>query len=252
MEMAKKLDNKIAVVTGGNSGIGFATAQAFVREGAKVVIMGRNQETLELAVQKLGENAIGVQGDVSNLEDIDRLYEKVGEVHGKFDILFVNAGINKLCSMATISEELFDEIVEINFKGAFFTIQKALPLLKDSSSIIINTSGVDVLGISGISVYSACKAALRSLVRTISAELLEQKIRVNAVAPGAIETSILSRYDIPQQALVELGSTVFNRIPMKRTGTTEEVANAVVFLASNDASYILGCELAVDGGMTQL
>jgi len=247
-----KLDNKIAVVTGGNSGIGFATAQAFVREGAKVVIMGRNQETLELAVQKLGENAIGVQGDVSNLEDIDRLYEKVGEVHGKFDILFVNAGINKLCSMATISEELFDEIVEINFKGAFFTIQKALPLLKDSSSIIINTSGVDVLGISGISVYSACKAALRSLVRTISAELLEQKIRVNAVAPGAIETSILSRYDIPQQALVELGSTVFNRIPMKRTGTTEEVANAVVFLASNDASYILGCELAVDGGMTQL
>jgi NAD(P)-dependent dehydrogenase (short-subunit alcohol dehydrogenase family) len=247
-----RLDGRIAVVTGGNSGIGLATAQAFVREGAQVVIMGRNPETLEQAVQKLGKNGIGVQGDVSKLEDLDRLYEKVREVHGDFDILFVNAGINKLFHITEISEELFDEIVGINLKGAFFTIQKALPLLKDSSAIVLNTSGVQVLGIPGISVYSASKAALRSLARTISAELLERKIRVNAVAPGAIETSILSRYDIPQKVLVELGSACFNRIPMKRTGTPEEIANAVVFLASNEASYIVGCELAVDGGMTQL
>jgi NAD(P)-dependent dehydrogenase (short-subunit alcohol dehydrogenase family) len=247
-----KLDGRIAVVTGGNSGIGLATAQAFVREGAQVVIMGRNPETLEQAVQNLGENGIGVQGDVSKLEDLDRLYEKVRQVHGNFDILFVNAGINKLFHMAEISEELFDEIVGINLKGAFFTIQKALPLLKDSSAIVLNTSGSQVLGIPGISVYSASKAALRSLARTISAELLERKIRVNAVAPGAIETSILSRYDIPQQVIAELGSICFNRIPMKRIGTPEEIANAVVFLASDEASYIVGCELAVDGGMTQL
>ena len=247
-----RLDGRIAVVTGGNSGIGLATAQAFVREGAQVVIMGRNPETLEQAVQNLGGNGIGVQGDVSKLEDLDQLYDKVRQVHGNFDILFVNAGINKLSHIAEISEELFNEIVSINFKGAFFTIQKSLPLLKDSSAIVLNTSGSEVLGIPGISVYSASKAALRSLARTFSAELLERKIRVNAVAPGAIETSILSRYTITQQALVELGDVCFNRIPMKRTGTAEEVANAVVFLASNEASYIVGCELAVDGGMTQL
>jgi NAD(P)-dependent dehydrogenase (short-subunit alcohol dehydrogenase family) len=162
-----------------------ATAQAFVREGAQVVIMGRNPETLEQAVQNLGGTGIGVQGDVSKLEDIDRLYEKVRQVHGNFDILFVNAGINKLFHITEISEEVFDEIVGINLKGAFFTIQKALPLLKDSSAIVLNTSGVAVLGIPGISVYSASKAALRSLAITFSAELLERKIRVNAVAPGA-------------------------------------------------------------------
>lgn len=203
-----RLDGRIAVVTGGNSGIGLATAQAFVREGAQVVIMGRNPETLEQAVQNLGGTGIGVQGDVSKLEDIDRLYEKVRQVHGNFDILFVNAGINKLFHITEISEEVFDEIVGINLKGAFFTIQKALPLLKDSSAIVLNTSGVAVLGIPGISVYSASKAALRSLAITFSAELLERKIRVNAVAPGAIETSILSRYSIPQKHLLNWATYV--------------------------------------------
>ncbi|NEO42112.1 MAG: glucose 1-dehydrogenase [Moorea sp. SIOASIH] len=248
----KKLKNKIAVVTGGNSGIGLATAKAFVREGAKVIIMGRNSVTLKQAVQALGEDAVGVQGDVSNLNDIDRLYEKVNEVYGYLDILFVNAGINRLSKITQITEDLFDEIINVNLKGAFFTIQKALPLLKDRSSIILNTSAIAALGIPEISIYSASKAALRSLARTISVELLDRKIRVNAVAPGAVETSILSRYNIPQEKLVNLGSQCFNRIPTKRIGSVEEVAKAVVFLASDDASYIIGCELAVDGGMTQL
>jgi NAD(P)-dependent dehydrogenase (short-subunit alcohol dehydrogenase family) len=249
----EKFKDKIAVITGGNSGIGLATAKAFIHEGAKVIIMGRNSATLQQAVQTLGEYSLGVQGDVSNLNDLDRLYEKVNEVYGYIDILFVNAGVNRLGKIEEITENFFDEIINTNLKGAFFTIQKALPLMKDGSSIVLNTSAVAALGIPEISVYSASKAGLRSLVRTVSVELLERKIRVNAIAPGAVvETSILSRYNIPQEKLVNLGSQCFNRIPAQRIGSVEEIAKAVVFLASDDASYIIGCELAVDGGMTQL
>lgn len=247
-----KLKDKIAVVTGGNSGIGLATAKAFVREGAKVVIMGRNSVTLKQAAQALGEDGIYVQGDVTNLRDIDQLYEKVNQVYGRLDILFVNAGINRLGKIDQITEELFDEIININLKGAFFTVQKALPLLQNGSSIIFTTSASARLGIPEIGIYSASKAGLRSLVRTISVELLERNIRVNAVAPGVVDTSILSRYNIPEEKLVALGNQCFNRVPMQRIASAKEIAKAVVFLASDDASYIIGCELAVDGGMTQL
>ena len=247
-----KLNEKVAVITGGSSGIGLATAQTFIKEGAKVVITGRKQETIDEALAILGENAIGVRGDVANLVDLDALFATVKEKFGAIDVLFVNAGVAFFAPLEASSEEFYDRIMNINVKGAYFTVQKALPLLREGASVILTTSVVNQLGMENASVYSATKAALRSLARTLSAELVGRGIRVNAVSPGPIETPIFSKTGMPQEALGEFGSYVVEQVPMKRMGKADEVANAVLFLASSDSSYILGEEIVVGGGMSQI
>ncbi len=247
-----KFSGKVAVITGGNSGSGLATGQAFVREGAQVVIFGRNQQTLDEAVKSLGENAIGVRGDVTNFDDLDRLYARTQEAYGKIDVLFINAGIAKFPPFEATSEEVYDQIMGVNVKGAYFAVQKALPHLNDGASIVLTSSVVNVKGMPNMSVYAASKAALRSLARTLSAELLGRGIRVNAVSPGPIETPLFGRLGLPKEQVEEFGEQMREQNPMKRFGNSEEIANAVLFLASDDSSYILGTELVVDGGFTQL
>lgn len=247
-----RLKGKVAVVTGGNSGIGLATAKRFADEGAKVVISGRSKKTLDEAVRAIGNGVLAVQADVSRLTDVDKLYAEVAQKLGKIDVLFVNAGVAKFASLAETSESTYDEQFDINIKGAYFTIQKALPYLNDGASIILNTSVADSKGTANTSAYSATKAALRSLARTAAAELAERGIRVNTVAPGPIVTPIFGRTGLPQEAVDEFAKEVVSKVPMKRFGQPEEVASAVAFLASQDASYITGVELNVDGGMGQI
>jgi NAD(P)-dependent dehydrogenase (short-subunit alcohol dehydrogenase family) len=248
----KRLEGKVAVVTGGNSGIGLATARRLQEEGAKVAISGRNQKTLDEAVNTIGNGVLAVQADVSKLTDVDKLYTQVSQKLGKIDVLFVNAGVAKFAPFADTSESTYDEQFDINIKGAYFTIQKALPFLNDGASIILNTSVAGGNGTAGMSAYSATKAALRSLARTTAAELVGRGIRVNAVAPGPIVTPIFGRTGLPKEAVDEIARDVIERVPMKRFGQPEEVAGAVAFLASQDASYITGVELNVDGGMGQI
>jgi NAD(P)-dependent dehydrogenase (short-subunit alcohol dehydrogenase family) len=248
----KRLEGKVAVVTGGNSGIGLATAKRLQEEGARVAITGRNRQTLDEAVKTIGNGVVAVQADVAKLADLDKLYSEVSQKLGKIDVLFVNAGVAKFAPLAETSESVYDEHFDINIKGAYFTIQKALPLLRDGASIILNTSVVDSKGFAGASAYSATKAALRSLARTAAAELVGRGIRVNTVAPGPIETLILGRNGLSQEAIDEFAKNVVATVPMKRFGQPEEVAGAVAFLASQDASYITGVEINVDGGMGQI
>jgi len=248
----KRLEGKVAVVTGGNSGIGLATAIRFQEEGAKVAILGRSRKTLDEAVKTIGNGVVAVQGDVANFADVDKLYAEVSKKLGKIDVLFVNAGVAKFVPFAETSESTFDEQFDINIKGAYFTIQKALPLLNDGASIILNTSVVDQKGTAGASAYAATKAALRSLARTTAAELAGRGIRVNTVAPGPIVTPIFGRTGLPKEAMDEFAKEITAQIPMKRLGQPEEVAGAVAFLASQDASYITGVEINVDGGLGQV
>ena len=248
----KRLEGKVAVVTGGNSGIGLATAIRFQEEGAKVAILGRSRKTLDEAVKTIGNGVVAVQGDVSNFADVDKLYAEVSQKLGKIDVLFVNAGVAKFVPFAETSESTYDEQFDINIKGAYFTIQKALPLLNDGASIILNTSVVDQKGTPGASAYAATKAALRSLARTTAAELAGRGIRVNTVAPGPIVTPILGRSGLPKEAVDEFAKQVIAQVPLKRFGQPEEVAGAVAFLASQDASYITGVEINVDGGLGQI
>jgi NAD(P)-dependent dehydrogenase (short-subunit alcohol dehydrogenase family) len=248
----RRLEGKVAVVTGGNSGIGLATAKRLQEEGARVAISGRSRKTLDEAVKTIGNGVVAVQSDVANLADVDKLYGEVSQKLGKIDVLFVNAGIAKFVPFAETSESVYDEQFDINIKGAYFTIQKALPFLNDGASIILNTSVVDSKGYAGASAYSATKAALRSLARTTAAELVGRGIRVNTVAPGPIVTPILDRIGLSKEAADEFAKEVIAKIPMKRFGQPEEVAGAVAFLASHDASYITGVEINVDGGMGQI
>ena len=248
----KRLEGKVAVVTGGNSGIGLATAKRLQEEGASIAISGRNKETLEEAVRTIGNGVIAVQADVAQLADVDKLYAEVSQKLGKIDVLFVNAGVAKFAPLSETSEEVYDQQFDINIKGAYFTIQKALPLLNDGASIILNTSVADSKGNEGTSAYSATKAALRSLARTAAAELVGRGIRVNAVAPGPIVTPIFEKTGLPKESVDEFAKQVLARVPMKRFGQPEEVASAVAFLASRDASYITGVELNVDGGAGQV
>src|ERR1700720_4385228 len=248
----KRLEGKVAVVTGGNSGIGLATAIRFQEEGAKVAILGRSRKTLDEAVKIIGNGVVVVEGDVAKLADLDKLYAEVSRKLGKIDVLFVNAGVAKFAPFADTTESLYDEQFDINIKGAYFTIQKALPLLNDGASIILNTSVADRKGTTGTSAYSATKAALRSLARTAAAELVGRGIRVNTVAPGPIVTPIFGRTGLSQETIDEFAKEMLAKVPMKRFGQPEEVAATVAFLASQDASYITGVEITVDGGLGQI
>jgi len=247
-----KLEGKIALVTGGNSGIGLATAKRFVNEGAYVFITGRRNAELAAAVKEIGRNVTGVQGDVSNLADLDRLFTQIKREKDRLDIVFANAGAAKFASFGQITEDLFNSIFSTNVKGLLFTVQKALPLMPDGASIILNASIVGSKGLAANSVYSATKAAVRSFARTWTTDLKDRRIRVNAVSPGAIDTpglsDLLSSSEVGQQRL----TMISNAVPLGRLGTADEIAKAVVFLASDDSSYITGTELFVDGGFAQV
>ncbi|MCI0389904.1 MAG: SDR family oxidoreductase [Acidobacteria bacterium] len=249
-----RLANKVAVITGGNSGIGLATAREFRRQGAEVVIFGRDQATLDKAVAEIGSGTLAVKGDVRNLTDLDRLYKEVAKRYEKFDVLVANAGIAKFAPVAQLPEELFDEICGVNFKGAFFTVQKALPYLRDGASVIlVGAADADRQGRPLTSVYTATKAAVRAMARSFSAELLPRRIRVNVLSPGMTETPIITRSGgIPGVTPEEIAAAITQIIPVKRRGTPEEMAQAMLFLASDDSAYCLGAELVLDGGLTQV
>lgn len=248
----KRLEGKVAVVTGGNSGIGLATAKQFRDEGAHVAISGRSQKTLDEAAKELGKDALVVQADVTKLGDTEKFFPAVEKRFGKIDVLFVNAGIAKFVPVDKVSEEHYDEIFDINAKGAYFTVRRALPYLNDGASIILNTSVVSHKGFPAASVYSGTKAAMRSFTRTLAAELAARNIRVNAVAPGPIETPIFERTGLSKEERDDFAKNAIAAVPLKRFGKPEEVATTVAFLASKDASYITGVELDVDGGMGQV
>jgi NAD(P)-dependent dehydrogenase (short-subunit alcohol dehydrogenase family) len=247
-----KLERKIALVTGGSSGIGLAAAKAFVSEGAYVFITGRREAELAAAVKEIGRNVTGIQGDMSKLADLDRLFAQIKEEKGQLEIVFANAGTAKYAPFGTITEDLFDSMFNTNVRGLLFTVQKALPLLPDGASIILNASIVASKGLPANSVYSATKAAVRSFARTWTTDLKDHHIRVNAVSPGSVDTPGLSELlrssETGQQRLKMLS----NVVPLGRLGNPEEVARAVVFLASDDSSYVTGTELFVDGGFAQV
>jgi NAD(P)-dependent dehydrogenase (short-subunit alcohol dehydrogenase family) len=253
----KKLEGKVAVITGGNSGIGLATAQRFVSEGAYVFITGRRQSELDAAVKQIGKNnnnnVTGVQGDVSNLADLDRLYATVKEQKGRIDILFANAGVGELVPLEAITEAHFDKTFGINVKGLLFTVQKALPLFQGGGgSIILNASIAASKGVEGSSVYSTTKAAIRSFARTWTVELKHRKIRVNAISPGMINTPGLNGLGQSQEQIEQFKTSFVSTVPMGRMGSPDEVAKVASFLASDDSSYVTGIELFVDGGVAQI
>ena len=247
-----KLEGKIALITGGNSGIGLATAKQFVNEGACVFITGRREPELTAAVKEIGKNVTAVQGDVSNLGDLDRLFAQIKKEKSKLDIVFANAGVAKYAPFGKITEELYDSIFNINVKGLLFTVQKALPLLPDGASIILNASIVASKGLSSNSVYSATKAAVRSFARTWTTDLKGRRIRVNAVSPGPIDTPGLNNLVASSEAGRQRMAAISTTVPLGRLGTPDEIAKAVVFLASDDSSYVTGTELFVDGGFAQV
>jgi NAD(P)-dependent dehydrogenase (short-subunit alcohol dehydrogenase family) len=242
-----KLQGKVAVITGATEGIGLATAQLFVNEGAYVFITGRRQNQLDEAVASIGStNVTGVQGDVAKLADIDRLYQTVSKVKGRVDIIFANAGIGEFVLFPNASEEHFDKLFNINVKGAFFTVQKGLPLLNDGGSIILTGSVASVKGTAAFGVYAASKAAIRSFVRTWTNDLKDRHIRSNVVSPGPIKTPLTERQS------AEVIARIVSTVPMGRMGQPEEVAKAALYLASDDSSFVTGVELFVDGGRAQV
>jgi NAD(P)-dependent dehydrogenase (short-subunit alcohol dehydrogenase family) len=246
-----KLEGKVSVITGGSSGIGLATARRFVAEGAYVYIIGRRQSELDAAVRQIGKNVTAVQGDVSQLADLDRLYTGVKQQHGHIDVVFANAGIGEFASLGEISEAHFDNTFNVNVKGLLFTVQKALPLLQDGGSIILTASAGSIQGVPAFSVYSATKAAVRSFARSWTLDLQARQIRVNAVSPGPTNTPLLNKGQTEEQSKQFVRSLV-STTPLGRLGDPDEIAKAVVFLASDDSSFITGIELFVDGGQAQV
>ncbi len=247
-----KLEGKVALITGANSGIGLATAKLFIQEGAKVVITGRRQEALDQAVQEIGGNVKAILADAGDVSKTKEVVEQTVSAFGKIDILFANAGVAYFSPHTEITEEFFDSQFNINVKGPFFLIKEAIPHLNEGAVIIGNTSVVGQKGFDGTSVYSATKAAFRSLSRVLASELRENKIRVVSVAPGPIETPIYGKLGMPQEAVEEMGAGFAQQVPLGRFGSADELAKSVLFLASDDASFVNGVELEVDGGLSQV
>ena len=247
-----KLDGKIAVITGGSAGIGLATAKLFVREGAHVVVTGRDSAALDAAVGEIGSGGEAFHGDISKLADLDALRAHVERTHGRVDIVFANAGGGVPGMFEQVSEADFDYTANTNFKGTFFTVQKLVPLMTMGGSVILNTSILGSQGRHGFSVYSATKAAIRSLARSLTAELSDRHIRVNALAPGQIDTDIMRKVGMDDDMIEQVRAQASAQIPMGRTGSADEIAKAVLFLASEEASYVTGVELSVDGGWNQI
>ena len=247
-----KLSNKVAVITGGNSGIGLAIAKEFTEQNANVVIFGRNQDTLDKAISEISNGTLAVQGDVRNTQDLDKLFQLVKDKYGKIDTLVVNAGGAKMAPIEYVTEELFDEINDINYKGAYFTVQKALPLMSAGSSVTLISSVANIKGFAGMSVYSASKAAVRSLARTFAAELAPRGIRVNSLSPGPIDTPIFSRIGLPEEQIDDAKKSFVSQVPMQRMARPEEMASVALFLASEDSSYVNGADIAADGGLAQV
>jgi NAD(P)-dependent dehydrogenase (short-subunit alcohol dehydrogenase family) len=252
---AGRLEGKVAVVTGGNSGIGLATAVEFARQGAAVAITGRDEATLraaEAAVAAAGGEVLAVRADVTRPAELDAAVAAVRERFGRIDVLFVNAGFGAFAPVDQVTEDAYDALFDTNAKGAFFTVQKALPLMGEGGSIVFNGSINGQIGMAGSSVYSATKAAVRSLARTLSADLVDRGIRVNVVSPGPISTPIWQRTGMPPEAVQGVAAEITSKVPMKRFGAPDEIAKAVLFLASPDSSFFLGAELVADGGISQL
>jgi len=248
----KKLINKVAVVTGGNSGIGLATAKLFSEHGAKVAITGRNKTSLDAAVTHVGNNAIGIVSDVADLKNIDAQYAQVKDKFGQIDVLVVNAGVYVAGPTSDFTEEMFDQVSDVNFKGAFFSIQRALPYLNDGASIIITGSAAGSKGFATIAAYGATKAAVRSLARSFSSELLDRKIRVNILSPGPIDTPIFERSANSKEEADGTRAQFASMVPAKRLGTSEEIAEGFLYLASDDSKFFVGGELVLDGGVSTL
>lgn len=244
--------NKTVLITGGTSGIGFATAQEFINQGASLVITGRTQATLDKAVERLGRGSAGIVSDAGNLKDIEALPQKLAALHPRIDVLFVNAGYGKFAPIDAVDAAHFDEQFNVLVKGTYFTVKHVLPLMADGGAVILNTSVVTEKGMAGASIYSAAKAAVQSFTKTLASELIGRGIRVNAVSPGPIHTSFFDKTGMTPEQIESLGANVLSLVPMKRFGEASEVAKAVVFLASADASYMMGAELFVDGGMVQV
>jgi NAD(P)-dependent dehydrogenase (short-subunit alcohol dehydrogenase family) len=251
MQMGK-LDNKVALITGGTSGIGLATAKRFAAEGAQVYITGRRQKELDAAVKEVGKGAVGVQGDVSKLADLDRLFDTIKQQKGRLDVVFTNAGGGAFAPMGSVTEEHYDQIFDNNVKGTVFTVQKALPLMPEGSSIILMASIAGVKGLPAFSIYSGAKAAVRNFARGWSVDLKDKKVRVNAVSPGLIPTPGYNTMGLTDAQIEGFVASMLPSIPSSRAGTPEDVAKAVTFLASDDSSYVNGAELSVDGGMAQI
>ncbi|MBD1864833.1 MULTISPECIES: SDR family oxidoreductase [Trichocoleus] len=247
-----KLEGKVALITGGNSGLGLATAKRFVAEGAYVFITGRRQPELDAAVEAIGKNVTGVQSDASKMEDLDRLFATIKQEQGHLDVIFANAGGGEIASLGAITEEHFDKTFNTNVKGLLFTVQKALPLLPEGASIILNASITSIKGTPAFSVYSATKAAVRSFARNWILDLKDRKIRVNAISPGVVPTPGYNLMGLNEEQVQEFVDSQAANIPLGRVGTPDEIAKAVVFLASDDSSFVNGIELFVDGGMAQI
>ena len=252
MSSNSRLQGKIALVTGGTTGIGLASAKLFAEEGATVIVTGRNPETLEAARKELGNRAEVIKSDASDPEDVRALFEHVSANHGRLDVLFLNAGIAQFFPIEAVNDANFDKIFHVNVLGPILAIKHATPVLNEGAAVLLNTSVVNVKGMPGAAVYAASKAALRSVARTAAAELAPKKVRVNAVAPGPIETPIYGKLDMPKEQVDGFAESVVAQVPLARFGSSQEVANAALFLVSPESSYVNGAELSVDGGMTQL
>ena len=250
--MGDRFKDKVAVVTGGNSGIGLAAARAYAREGAKVAITGRNEATLKAVQKDLGHDSLAIKADMSRVSSIEGAMSRIKEKFGRIDALFVNAGIGKFVPLDQVTEEFFDETMATNLKGAFFTVQKAAPLLSRGAGVVLNASVNAHMGMPGSSVYGATKAAVVNLAKTLSADLLSKEVRVNVVSPGPISTPILDRMGLPEEETRKLKEQIAAQVPLKRFGRPEEIASAVLFLTSPEAAYVVGTELVIDGGMIQL
>lgn len=250
--MDKRLKNKIALITGGTSGIGLATARRFAAEGAEVIVTGRNPETLEAARRELDGIVKVVESDAADEVKVARLFETIGRKHGRLDILFLNAGIAKFAALADATVADFDEMWSVNVRGLWLALKYAIPILSEGAAVIVNTSVVNQKGFEGASAYGATKAALRSIVRIAARELAGRNVRVNAIAPGPIETPIFEKMGMPPEAVEAFRADVTSHVPLGRFGSADEIASAAAFLASHDSSFITGSELAVDGGLAQV